>query len=286
MACRLAFDTALAGGVAPWAVQGALEALERDADLHVLLVGPGAQLRATLPSELPDRITVVNSGAAVDPERDPAVAVRARRDASIRVATGLLAAGEADALVTVGPAAAALTAALFALPRTPGLRHPVLAATVVVDGRRLVIADAGAAETVNAGSLVRYAELAAHLVAADPVRVGLLAPRGGSHASSREAAALLGTALDASSGARYVGAVTASEALGGAVDVLVGAGAQGALLLDVLAFAAGPAAVRPEAVVLGVDGLVGVHTGPHDPTAAAATLLAIGSATGRVETAA
>jgi glycerol-3-phosphate acyltransferase PlsX len=252
---RIALDAVRAGQADPDVVRGALRAVGDDDRLELTLVGPADALHAALaevPGPAAARLEVAGAARAVTAADDPVVAVRARRDASIRVAVDLVARGAADAVVSAGPAAATVAAGRFALGRRRGLRQPALAATLALPGGRLVVVDAGAHDGATGGALAAFGRLGADLAARDGVpapRVAVLAPLGAGPRAVAELDALFAS-VDLGAGA-FAGAVTAGEALHGHADVLVTGGAAGRILVDAVRAVGGPAASH--ALVVGLD---------------------------------
>jgi glycerol-3-phosphate acyltransferase PlsX len=93
---------------------------------------------------------------------DPVGAVREGTDTSIVLAAADVAEGGSDALVSAGPTGATMTAALFALRRSRGVRRPALAVQLAVPGRDgppTLLLDVGANAEVRTGDLVQFAHL-------------------------------------------------------------------------------------------------------------------------------
>jgi len=93
---------------------------------------------------------------------DPVGAVREGTDASIVLAAADVAEGGSDALVSAGPTGATMTAALFALRRSRGVRRPALAVQLAVPGRDgppTLLLDVGANAEVRTGDLVQFGHL-------------------------------------------------------------------------------------------------------------------------------
>lgn len=271
---RIALDTVRAGRPDPDVVRGALLAAAADPGLGLVLVGPRTAVAETVAAadvDVPaDRVRIADAPHAVAADDDPVVAVRARQDASVRVALAALAEGAADAAVSAGPVAATVTATRFAVGRRPGVRAPALAVQVSGPAGRLLVADAGASPDAPAGAVVRYGELGARLAAARGVAaptVAALQPLGTSTRVAEELAMLF-AAADLGPGT-YVGPRSAGAALAGDVDVLVTTGAAGHLLVDTLAAVAG--GVDPHGVLLGPRGLVATLA----PASAEATAAAV-----------
>jgi glycerol-3-phosphate acyltransferase PlsX len=71
-------------------------------------------------------LPIVHAGRVVEMDEHPAMAVRARRDSSMRVGMKLVKDGQADAFVTAGNTGGAVTAALLTLGRIKGIKRPAL----------------------------------------------------------------------------------------------------------------------------------------------------------------
>jgi glycerol-3-phosphate acyltransferase PlsX len=174
---RVALDL-LGGDSAPDAVvDGALLAAEQQPGVELVLVGPPDTARSLLAERgATDRFRVVPASQVVGMDEDPARAVRAKRDATVRVAARLVRDGEADALVSVGSTGAALAAAVFTLGRLRGVTRPPLAAVVPARSGPLVFLDAGATTDATPELLAQFALAGAAFA---QVRLGLDTPRVG-----------------------------------------------------------------------------------------------------------
>ena len=99
-------------------------------ELRIALVGDPERIRAELGQVEHDmrRIDIVPAREVVDQNEKPKEALAAKPDASILVASRLLAAGEADALVSAGSTGALVLASSMLVPRIPGVQRSALAA--------------------------------------------------------------------------------------------------------------------------------------------------------------
>lgn len=306
---RVAVDL-LGGDDAPLAVvEGALLALAGRPGLSVTLVGPPEVAEPLLAAAEPaarGRIHLFPASQAVGMGEDPARAVRAKRDATVRVAARLVRDGAADATVSVGSTGAAVAAAVFTLGRLPGVTRPALALLVPAPPGPVVLLDVGANVECAPDLLAQFALAGAAYAG---VRLGLSAPRvgllsvgtepGKGDPLRRDAAKLLAELPIA-----FVGNVEGyAVPLGGAADVVVTDGFTGNVLLKglegavravatmlgpdlaqagerhlVAAFARAAAAFAPEtqggAVLLGVGGVVVVGHGSSSPCAVASCIAA------------
>lgn len=223
-AARIAVDL-LGGDDAPAVVvDGALQALDADASVRLVPVGPRSVvdgLTARLPAALRTRVDPVVVGDGVG---------------ATRPAVELVSLGRADAVVSAGSTAAAVTAAVAHCGRYPGLARPALAVTVPAGRGRLILLDVGASPAPDAADLVRHAVLGAGYAQAvlevpEP-RVGLLSigSEPGSGDVLRRTADGLLSAAELPAG-RYVGLVEGHDVPLGGVEVVVTDGFTGNVLL-------------------------------------------------------
>ncbi len=174
---RIALD-AMGGDHAPVAtVAGAREALERDAEVSVLLVGDPGALRRELGGFDSPRLEVVAASEVVGGGDAATDAVR-KEDSSIRRAAELVRDQRADGLVAAGNTGAAVAAATVFIRLIPGVRRPGIAVTLPSLRGPVVLCDAGANLHCKSIHLFHYGILAAEyarrmLDVAKP-RVGLM----------------------------------------------------------------------------------------------------------------
>ena len=121
------------------AVRGALE-VALEGGVRVLLVGDPARLQSEFDAGrgvLADRseraaellrthVEIVPAGSVIAMDEHPAQAVRSKRDASVVVATRLVADGRAQAAVSAGNSGATLAAALLTVGRIRGVARPAI----------------------------------------------------------------------------------------------------------------------------------------------------------------
>ena len=229
-------------------VQGALAAV-RDLPIQVLLVGPEAEIgrEVARAGGDPALVRVVHAPDVVEMREPPADALRRKPLASIRVATGLVASGEAAAVVSVGHTGAVVMAAHAAFGTIPGVDRPALAAAVPTRSGFGVIVDAGANVGCRPHHLVQFGVMgsvfARVALGLERPRVGLLsigAEETKGNALTREAHRRL-----KASPIHFVGNVEARAVYSGAVDVVVCDGFTGNVALKI-----------SEGIVDLIDGLV------------------------------
>jgi len=301
---RVAVDLLGGDGAPDVVVDGVLLATTQQQDVDVVLVGPG-DLAASLVADRAAtallesrRLDVVPASEVVEMAEDPVRAVRAKRDATVRVAARLVRDGSADAAVSVGSTGAALVAAVFTLGRLPGVTRPALAVAIPAAAGPVVLVDVGANTDCTPDLLGQFALAgAAYAQAALGVcapRVGLLSngtEAGKGDQLRRDAFELLSTLPVDFRGYVESGGVTS----GTDADVVVTDGFSGNVLLKgiegmhhllrKLVAARVPAQksvldvideLSPErhggAVVLGVPGTVVIGHGASDPRAVASCI--------------
>jgi len=143
---RIALD-AMGGDYAPsTTVEGALEAVNEWGDLSVILVGNETELAQGLKKRNypPSSISIRHASQIVEMDESPAMALRQKKDSSIRVAMELVRMGDADAMVSAGNSGAVMATALFVLGKLDGVERPAIAATMPTLKGLFVLIDAGA----------------------------------------------------------------------------------------------------------------------------------------------
>src|SRR5512143_188957 len=142
---KIAVD-AMGGDHAPReVVRGAVKAA-REFDLSIVLVGREDTVRAELASSdpPPGRVEVVHASEVVEMCDAPGVALRKKKDSSIRVGLNLVAEGKASSFMSAGNSGAVMAGALLILRKIPGIDRPAITATIPTPTGPIVLLDAGA----------------------------------------------------------------------------------------------------------------------------------------------
>ena len=160
-------------------VPAALAFAELRSDVNMLLVGRRADLEAALRGPRPDRIELVHADEVVEMDDALVVAMRTKRNSSMRVAINLVKEGRADVCVSAGNTAALMAIARFVLKTLDGIDRPAIAAVLPNQkGGVTTMLDLGANVDCTAEHLLQFAVLGSALVAAvediDRPTVGLL----------------------------------------------------------------------------------------------------------------
>ncbi|MDX1638964.1 MAG: phosphate acyltransferase PlsX, partial [Balneolaceae bacterium] len=127
-------------------VEGAVKAIEEDASLQIVLLGPEKLVHDALGRHEYDRerIVVKDAPEIIGMDEPPAQAVKTKRNSSIAIGLGMQKAGECHGFVSAGNTGALLAASTFILGKLEGVSRPTIAATFpTVKGFRLLL-DVGA----------------------------------------------------------------------------------------------------------------------------------------------
>jgi glycerol-3-phosphate acyltransferase PlsX len=166
---RVAID-AMGGDVGPEVtVPSALVALGKYPELHLTLVGDETVVRRLLGEQggpAGDRCEVIHAPDKVEMSDRPSVALRTKRESSMRVALDLVRDGKADACVSAGNTGALMAIARYVLKTLPGIDRPAICATMPsVKGTTLVL-DLGANVDSSSEELFRFAVMGSVLASA------------------------------------------------------------------------------------------------------------------------
>ncbi len=236
---RIALD-AMGGDFAPSPnIVGAFEAVERNSNLEILLVGDRARLEEEIAivGSLPDSVRIVESVGVVGMEEKPTTALREKPNCSIARCWQLMAAGEADAVVSAGNTGAVVAAGLRTRLFLKGVKRPGIAVRMPTAKGSCVIIDVGANPAARAEHLAQYglmgAVFARELLGVKSPRVGLLnigSEEGKGTDLYRETHALL---VNSPIKANYIGNVEGRDLHQGDVDVVICEGFVGNVVLKV-----------------------------------------------------
>jgi phosphate acyltransferase len=195
-------------------------------DAVVILVGQervlrGEVKRAGLASDPRVRLQPASEVVAMD--EPVAVALRTKRDSSMRVAVDLVKAGSADACVSAGNTGALMAVSRFVLKMMPGVERPAIASMVPTRRGRTCMLDLGANVDCSPLDLLQFAVMGSVLYGVveqvEQPTVGLLnigAEDIKGNDAVKQAAELL-----KSSGLNFYGNVEGNDIYKGTTDVIV-----------------------------------------------------------------
>lgn len=226
MSITLALD-AMGGDHAPGIVlDAALEALRRHPHLHLLLVGQQDLLREELAKRgavSNERLRVHHASETVAMDESPALALRGKKDSSMRVAIDLVREGTAQACVSAGNTGALMATAKFVLKTLPGIDRPAICTMIPTTTGHTHMLDLGANVECSAEHLLQFAVMGSVLAAAvdnnPSPRVGLL--NVGAEAIKGNDTVKAAARLLEASPINYIGYVEGDDIYKGAADVVV-----------------------------------------------------------------
>ena len=166
-------------------VPAALDSLDTHADIRLILVGDEQQLKQEVASyqgkhkqASSERLIIQHASQVVLMDDKPALALRGKKDSSMRVAINLVKSGEADAAVSAGNTGALMSTGRFVLRMLPGIDRPAICTAIPsVDGHTYML-DLGANIDSSAEHLYQFSVMGTELARAidgnQNPRLGLL----------------------------------------------------------------------------------------------------------------
>lgn len=219
-------------------VEGSLAALAGNPDLHLILTGDEALLKAELEGRSYDssRLEIVHAPEVIGCDEKPTDAIRLKRNSSMMKAMIMLRdEDDIDGMVSCGSTGALVTGALVRLGRIPGVIRPAFCPLLpTMAGGIVGICDSGANVTVTAAHLRQFAIMASlymeNVYGVSSPRTALL--NVGKEAEKgddirQEAYRLLGE----TECVNFVGNMESRDLLSGSYDVVVADGFSGNVLV-------------------------------------------------------
>ena len=159
-------------------VPAALDFVRKHEDVHVILVGLEEQIFPFLVIGEGGRVSVRHVTEVVEMDESPALALRNKKNSSMRVAIDLVKNGEADACVSAGNTGALMAISRFVLKMLPGIDRPAICAVLPTITGHVHVLDLGANVDCSPEHLLQFGIMGASLVAAiehkDRPTVGIL----------------------------------------------------------------------------------------------------------------
>jgi glycerol-3-phosphate acyltransferase PlsX len=207
-------------------IPAALQVMAEETSLSIVLVGVEDVLEKELAKHqgrIGERLRIQHASQTVEMDDKPSLALRSKKDSSMRVAINLVKSGEAQACVSAGNTGALMATARFVLKTLPGIDRPAIITTLPTIKGHTHVLDLGANVDTSAENLLEFALMGSVLVNAvennPSPTVGLLnigeeEVKGNERV--KEAARLL-----SSSDLNYIGFVEGDDIYKGTSDVVV-----------------------------------------------------------------
>ena len=159
-------------------VRAAIDFVRKHEDVRAILVGLEDKIRPFLENQSAGRISVRHASEVVAMDEPPAMALRSKKDSSMRVAINLVKEGEADACVSAGNTGALMAISRFVLKMLPGIDRPAICAILPTAKGHSHVLDLGANVDCTPEHLLQFGIMGASLVSAiehkDRPTVGIL----------------------------------------------------------------------------------------------------------------
>ncbi|MCL1896954.1 MAG: phosphate acyltransferase PlsX [Clostridiales bacterium] len=234
---KIALDV-MGGDHAPDAIlDGGKDALAASGALELILVGDRDAILSRYPqAEGEPRVEIVHCSEVIGMDEHPARAYRQKKDASITVASKLVADKTAQAVVSAGSTGAQMVAALFEIGRMEGVSRPAIASFIPTLKGPRVILDVGANLDSLPENLRQFGWLGriycSVALGIDNPRIYLLS--NGAEAEKGNAVTKEAFGLLEASGLNFVGNVEAREITRDMADVIVCDGFVGNVILKLV----------------------------------------------------
>jgi len=208
-------------------VPAAVKVLENNKNVELIIVGDQQVLQnhiSNINNPLANQLVVHHASQKVEMDEAPALALRQKKDSSMRVAINLVEENKANAAVSAGNTGALMATAKFVLKTLKGIKRPAIISTLPSVNKHTHMLDLGANVDCSAEHLMQFAVMGSVLAQtmdniSEP-KVGLLnvgseAVKG--NAQVKEADAVLSEVENLN----YIGYVEGDDIFQADVDVVV-----------------------------------------------------------------
>lgn len=139
----------------------ALQFLKLHPEVHLLLVGDEAQITVKAVAKkliASGKVQIIHASQVIAMDESPALAMRTKRDSSMRVAIEQVKSGKAQACLSAGNTGALMAVARYVLKTLPGIERPAIAAQIPNQkGEATIMLDLGANVDCEAEHLLQFA---------------------------------------------------------------------------------------------------------------------------------
>jgi len=200
----------------------ALNALAHVEDLKIIMVGDERKIQSTI-SDIPANLEIRHASEIVSMDESPVVALRNKKDSSMRVALNLVKEGAADACVSAGNTGALMVTGRFVFKMLQGVDRPAICTSLPTIKSHCWMLDLGANIDSGPENLLQFALMGNALVRAVDdnhiAKVGLL--NVGEEQVKGNQVVKDASALIANTALNYSGFVEGDDIYKGTVDLIV-----------------------------------------------------------------
>jgi glycerol-3-phosphate acyltransferase PlsX len=164
MTIRVSIDASGGDRGIPVTVDAGIQSLAFYKDLHVIFVGDETLIKSKLKSlnfssELQQRVSIVHASEVVSMHESPALALRNKKDSSMRIAINLVKDGKAEACISAGNTGALMAISRFVLKTIDGVDRPAIMGRMPTTNGHTHMLDLGANIDSKPKTLVQFATL-------------------------------------------------------------------------------------------------------------------------------
>ncbi len=141
-------------------IPAAISALKQFPNVSLILVGDQEVIQICLQQHNvveDERLIIHHASQQVEMDESPALALRGKKDSSMRVAINLVKDGTASACVSAGNTGALMATARFVLKTLPGIERPAIVSALPTEKGHTYVLDLGANIDSSAEHLVQFA---------------------------------------------------------------------------------------------------------------------------------
>lgn len=148
-------------------IPAAVESLKLDKELNIILVGKEHLINTHL-SDLDketfqSRLRIHHASEVVEMDESPALALKKKKDSSMRVAINLVKDGESQAAVSAGNTGALMATSRFVLKMIPGVDRPAICSTLPTEHSTVHMLDLGANVDSTPEMLLQFAYMGSEI---------------------------------------------------------------------------------------------------------------------------
>ena len=228
---------AMGGDNAPQSeIAGALEAIQENDDIHIILVGNEAVIQKELKKHLlydKKKISIHHCREVIEMKESPTEALKKKQDSSILVGLRLQKEKKADAFISIGNTGAVMAATLLTLGRIANVSRPTIGESFPTDEGLSIVLDIGANVDCKPVHLLEFAIMgvvyATHVFGVTNPRVALL--NVGEEETKGDTLASEAYQLLKKSNINFIGNIEGGDILRGKAEVIVCDGFVGNVIL-------------------------------------------------------